>query len=197
MMGVALQRQKEEKKNNLIEAAYGLFVEKGTAKTSIDEIARCANVAKGTFYLYFRDKNDIWDAVVARISNRILLQAKEELESRSLPDMIDRILFVADYIIEYFRKNTHVLKMIRRNFSWPLMFQKIEQEEDSTLLQMLDQCFCSPYLNCYSMEEAYRMMFIIMEMVGSISYTSILYEQPAPIDEMKPMLFHTIRKILL
>ena len=196
-MGASLQRQKEEKKNNLVQAAYELFLEKGTTKTSIDEIVRRANVAKGTFYLYFQDKNEIWDAVVARVSNHILLEAKEALEQRNLPDMIDRILFVADYVIEYFRKNILVLRMIRRDFSWPLVLKKMEQEQDNTLLQMLDQCFCSPYLSRYSMEESYRMMFIIMEMVGSISYTSILHDQPAPIDEMKPVLFHTIRKILL
>lgn len=196
-MGASLQRQKEEKKHNLVQAAYELFLEKGTTKTSIDEIVRRANVAKGTFYLYFQDKNEIWDAVVARVSNHILLEAKEALEQRNLPDMIDRILFVADYVIEYFRKNILVLRMIRRDFSWPLVLKKMEKEQDNTLLQMLDQCFCSPYLSRYSMEESYRMMFIIMEMVGSISYTSILHDQPAPIDEMKPVLFHTIRKILL
>lgn len=196
-MGASLQRQKEEKKHNLVQAAYELFLEKGTTKTSIDEIVRRANVAKGTFYLYFQDKNEIWDAVVARVSNHILLEAKEALEQRNLPDMIDRILFVADYVIEYFRKNILVLRMIRRDFSWPLVLKKMEQEQGNTLLQMLDQCFCSPYLSRYSMEESYRMMFIIMEMVGSISYTSILHDQPAPIDEMKPVLFHTIRKILL
>lgn len=39
-------------------------------------------------------------------------------------------------------------------------------------------------------------MFMIVEMVGSISYTSIILEQPAPIDQMKPLLFRAIRRIL-
>lgn len=131
------------------------------------------------------------------ISNRILTQAKKELERKSLPDMIERILFVADFIIEHFKKNLDDLKIVQRNFSWPLVLRKMNEAQDNTLLQMLEQCFCSPYLSRYTIEEAYRMMFLIVEMVGSICYTSILLEQPAPIDQMKPVLFHTIRKILI
>lgn len=189
--------QKAEKKNNLLRAAYELFVEKGVSKTSIDEIVKNANVAKGTFYLYFRDKTEIWEEVVVSISNQILTEAKQALEKENPPDMIDRILFVANYIIEYFRKNVAVLKMIQRNFSWPQVLKKMEEAQDNTLMQMLHQCFCSPYLSHYSIEEAYQTMFIIMEMVGSIGYTSIILEQPAPIQEMKTVLFRTIRKILM
>lgn len=181
----------------MIQAAYELFSEKGVYKTSIDDIAKSAGVAKGTFYLYFADKTEIWEAVVVDISNRILTQAKKELERKSLPDMIERILFVADFIIEHFKKNLDDLKIVQRNFSWPLVLRKMNEAQDNTLLQMLEQCFCSPYLSRYTIEEAYRMMFLIVEMVGSICYTSILLEQPAPIDQMKPMLFHTIRKILI
>ena len=111
--------------------------------------------------------------------------------------MIERILFVADFIIEHFKKNLDDLKIVQRNFSWPLVLRKMNEAQDNTLLQMLEQCFCSPYLSRYTIEEAYRMMFLIVEMVGSICYTSILLEQPAPIDQMKPVLFHTIRKILI
>ena len=50
------ESRKERKRQSLLAAAYGLFTEKGVAKTSVDEIVRRANVAKGTFYLYFQDK---------------------------------------------------------------------------------------------------------------------------------------------
>ena len=185
IQGQSLKSQKEEKRIRMIQAAYELFSEKGVYKTSIDDIAKSAGVAKGTFYLYFADKTEIWEAVVVDISNRIL------------PDMIERILFVADFIIEHFKKNLDDLKIVQRNFSWPLVLRKMNEAQDNTLLQMLEQCFCSPYLSRYTIEEAYRMMFLIVEMVGSICYTSILLEQPAPIDQMKPVLFHTIRKILI
>lgn len=191
-----VQQQKEEKKLHLMQAAETMFLQKGFAGTSIDDIVRTAGVAKGTFYLYFQDKAEIWDAVVVQISLRVLAQAKLAMESSGLADTVERILFVADDIIEYFRCHIEVLRMIRRDFSWPLVLKKMEEAQDNTLMQMLDQCFCSPYLSRYSLEEAYRLMFMIIEMVGSISYTSIILEQPAPIDQMKPLLFRAIRRIL-
>jgi len=57
-LGMSLKDLNEKmqlKRNNLMEAARYLFVEKGIANTSIDAIVRHANVAKGTFYLYFHN----------------------------------------------------------------------------------------------------------------------------------------------
>ena len=196
-MGANLQKQKEEKKQKLIHSAYELFLENGISKTSIDQIVKRANVAKGTFYLYFKSKTDIWEAVVVQASSDVLTEAKEELDRHNIPDMADRVLFIADYIIEYFRHNKGILKMIQRNFSWSAVARKIGDDQNNALVGMLNECVCSPCLNCYTIEEAYRTMFLIIEMVGSICYTSIILEQPAPIDQMKPVLFHTIRKILM
>lgn len=51
-----IQDKKKQKKERLEQAAYDLFSEQGFSETSIDQIARRAGVAKGTFYLYFPDK---------------------------------------------------------------------------------------------------------------------------------------------
>ena len=48
--------KKQEKRRALLDAAYELFLERGTAKTSVEDITSRAKVAKGTFYLYFQDK---------------------------------------------------------------------------------------------------------------------------------------------
>jgi len=61
---------KEEKKCAIARASIDLFCEKGIAQTSIEEIAKSAGVAKGTVYLYFKNKEEIvfaiWDMIVAR-----------------------------------------------------------------------------------------------------------------------------------
>ena len=64
------ESRKERKRQSLLAAAYGLFTEKGVAKTSVDEIVRRANVAKGTFYLYFQDK----DQLLQQLGNRTIVQ---------------------------------------------------------------------------------------------------------------------------
>lgn len=51
--------KKKQKKESLLNTAFELFLTKGLAKTTISDIVEKAGVAKGTFYLYFKDKYDI------------------------------------------------------------------------------------------------------------------------------------------
>ncbi|AOS78197.1 MULTISPECIES: TetR/AcrR family transcriptional regulator [Hydrogenophaga] len=57
-------RRKEARPGELIEAALALFVEKGFAATRVEEVAARAGVSKGTLFLYFPSKEDLFKAVV-------------------------------------------------------------------------------------------------------------------------------------
>lgn len=56
----------EIRRDELMDAAQRLFLEKGFASTSVAEIVKAADVAKGTFYLYFQTKEEILDALQER-----------------------------------------------------------------------------------------------------------------------------------
>lgn len=58
------RRRKEARPQELTDAALALFVEKGYAGTRLDEIAARAGVSKGTLYLYFSSKEELFKAVV-------------------------------------------------------------------------------------------------------------------------------------
>lgn len=53
-----------EKKQRLLDTAFSLFTDKGIKNTSIQDIVDNANVAKGTFYLYFKDKYELQDILI-------------------------------------------------------------------------------------------------------------------------------------
>ncbi len=55
---------RDERRQSLIDAARALFAEKGYHDTTVDDITRTANVAKGTFYLYFSEKREIYHEVI-------------------------------------------------------------------------------------------------------------------------------------
>jgi len=57
-------RRKEARPGELIEAALALFVEKGFAATRVEEVAARGGVSKGTLFLYFPSKEDLFKAVV-------------------------------------------------------------------------------------------------------------------------------------
>lgn len=58
------QRRKDARPTEIINAALTLFVEKGFAATRLDDVAKLAGVTKGTVYLYFTNKEDLFKAVV-------------------------------------------------------------------------------------------------------------------------------------
>lgn len=58
------QRRKHARPQQLLDAALQLFVEKGFSATRSDEVAARAGVSKGTLYLYFPSKEELFKAVV-------------------------------------------------------------------------------------------------------------------------------------
>ncbi len=58
------ERRKDARPGELIEAALELFVEKGFAATRVEEVAKRAGVSKGTLFLYFSSKEELFKAVV-------------------------------------------------------------------------------------------------------------------------------------
>ena len=65
----------ERKRGEILEAAWGLFQEKGYDKATVDGVIDRAGISKGTFYHYFSSKADLLDGVVERLT----LQGYQEL----------------------------------------------------------------------------------------------------------------------
>ncbi|WP_116137543.1 TetR/AcrR family transcriptional regulator [Trinickia diaoshuihuensis] len=62
----------ETRRNDIMNAAQRLFVEHGVAATTVDHITAAAEVAKGTFYLYFTSKDELLAALGARFGEQLL-----------------------------------------------------------------------------------------------------------------------------
>lgn len=58
------ERRKDARPGELSSAALELFVERGFAATRLDDVAKRAGVSKGTLYLYFDSKDDLFKAVI-------------------------------------------------------------------------------------------------------------------------------------
>ncbi len=87
---------KDEKRCDIALASIALFCEKGIQQTSIDQIAKSAGVAKGTIYLYFKNKEEI----VFTIWDIITQQHEESFKKRTTENMSTK-----EKILEYFNFN--------------------------------------------------------------------------------------------
>jgi AcrR family transcriptional regulator len=71
----------ERKRRRIMEAATELFVQHGYRKTSVDDVAREAGVAKGTVYLYFKTKADLMMQAIIEEKKRYIVNLKPVLEA--------------------------------------------------------------------------------------------------------------------
>ena len=68
---------KSNKKRELIDSSYNLFITKGYDNTSIDEIIKEVNIAKGTFYYYFESKEEILNQVINTMIDKEIEKASQ------------------------------------------------------------------------------------------------------------------------
>lgn len=73
-------RRKEARPGELLDAALTLFVEKGFAATRVEEVAALAGVSKGTLFLYFPSKEDLFKALVRHTISGRFTEWNEELK---------------------------------------------------------------------------------------------------------------------
>ena len=193
-----VEGKKQEKRRALLDAAYELFLERGTAKTSVEDITSRAKVAKGTFYLYFQDKGAVMQALLGRVSYQLLNNACEAVERQTgLETFPDKMVAMIDHIIEALRRDTVVLKFLERNFVWPGLDQ-IEASRDAEPLmrKLLNVVLTSPEMAGRTEREVYQRITALGSMCMSVCYTSVLEGKPDNIDNMKPILYDIIRRAL-
>ncbi len=61
------QRRKEDRPQEITEAAFAAFAEKGFTATRVEEVAQRAGVSKGLLYLYFKTKEELFKAVIRNV----------------------------------------------------------------------------------------------------------------------------------
>jgi len=78
------QRRKEDRPQEIADAAFKMFAEKGYAATRIDDVAKRAGVSKGLTYLYYKTKEDLFKAVVRNVVVRRVDSLIGNVESTEL-----------------------------------------------------------------------------------------------------------------
>ncbi|MEE1228583.1 MAG: TetR/AcrR family transcriptional regulator [Lachnospiraceae bacterium] len=186
---------KLQKRNALFQTAFDLFTNKGFAKTTISDIVNQAGLAKGTFYLYFKDKYDLRDKLIISQTSQLFGRAHEAMAQHKNLSFEDQIITFADYIIGEFEKNPPLLRFISKNLSWGIFKNAFERQIPEESQELLDYCI-SQMAECgIECKQPELMLFTIIELVGSTAHSCILYHEPVQMDMYLPYLHETIRDI--
>jgi len=104
-----------ERRQQLLQAARSLFAEKGYHETTVDDITRAADVAKGTFYLYFSEKREIYLEVIR--SFLTLIKQFVDLVTEQTPspaDYFDKVRSGAVGLLETVQQNRQLARLAYR-----------------------------------------------------------------------------------
>ncbi len=100
----------DNKKERILDAAFDMFKQYGFMKTTVDEIARLAQVGKGTIYFYFKNKEDILITLVDREMSRGFVEVNNAVsKEKTARGRLEKLLETA---FGYFHKNAMVSKVM-------------------------------------------------------------------------------------
>lgn len=184
-----VEENKQIKRDKLLSSAYTLFIKKGLHETTINDITNYADVAKGTFYLYFKDKWDIYHYVVIE-KTRLLFD--EAIIYSDNSNFENKIISITDYIINSLENNKELMILIGNNLSLGLYNNKYNNEEYATKEMLIND------LKVFNkrIKNPDIVLYMIIELIGSTCYNSIINGIPLEIKDYKEYLYNQIRKMI-
>lgn len=193
-MSALLEQKKKKKQEALLSSAYALFTQRGINNTSISDIVKEAKMAKGTFYLYFKDKYDIRDKLVARKASVLFEQAHNRLQEEQIGVFEDKISFIIHEVLDQLAEDPSLLRFISKNLSWAILSRvQITQMGNMDCRTIFDKLIENSGKQYRNHE---LMIYLIVELVSASSYSVILYQEPCTLEELKEELDRSIRGII-
>lgn len=117
-------REKEQKKNLILDCAERLFFSKGYKDTSVDDIANCAEYSKGTIYLYFKSKDEIFMYIFHRAISLMYKMFKEFILKEN--NGIDKLRAIGEANFEFANKFPNYHYMMKLEDSLEINYSEIQ-----------------------------------------------------------------------
>lgn len=191
-----LENNKKQKKETLYSTAFELFTTKGLSKTTISDIVNKAGVAKGTFYLYFKDKYDIKNKLVTHKAQDLFMQAHKDLKKTDITDFEEQIMFIIDHIINTLKNNTSLLYFIAKNLSWGVFRNALNSSPEDSEENFYDMFKDMIPRDSMDDNSAELLLFQLVEFISSTAYSTILYNEPVSLNKFLPHMHNTIHLMI-
>jgi AcrR family transcriptional regulator len=145
-MGIAerKEREKEQRRNLIIDAAERIFFKKGLENSTMDDVAAEAELSKGTLYIYFKSKEDIQLAIAMRGSD-ILKEMMQKRLSKNKTGY-ENLLELAQSSIDFSGKHKHYYEFFL--FLQIARFDQLNIDESRIIKYLIEQSPLAIVLEC-------------------------------------------------
>lgn len=180
------------KQARILQSAITLFSKYGIDDTSVNDIVKHAHVAKGTFYIYYKDKNELIFIILCKKYGTMLneiLQASRQVtlhENRSW-----KLVFV-EKLIAFYIQNPELLKMIHNHASSLIQTKERRNQIFSYLPSLSEFLFLFKKEN-EDLEDTLKRVLLLLEITNTVSYNALFHQHPDTIDNMLPELTRIIQ----
>jgi AcrR family transcriptional regulator len=136
------RRRKAERPHEILEAAFAEFSRNGYATTTLDQIAERAGVTKGTIYVYFESKEQLFITMVRGLMKVTLDILQEMLETHqgSTADLLRaQFSFIYQHIVEDRRRREMARLLIAEASRFPALTDRYQEEVHRPCMEFLEK----------------------------------------------------------
>lgn len=119
-------KEAEDRKNEILDVAERLFGTKGFDSTSTSDILNEIGIARGTLYYHFKSKEEILDAMISRVMNRLVKRAEAIAAQKSVPVLQRLTMMMLSLNVSDGNFEQELLKQMHKPQN-ALMHQKMEK----------------------------------------------------------------------
>lgn len=175
--------------------AMQLFQSQGIESTSVNDIVRKANVAKGTFYIYYKDKRELITQILSQKHGYML---NDLLHLSLLKAQSSHTSWKEEFIealISYYEQHPDILKMIQKHVT-SFMETNDQREQVFSYIDNFKEFLDEMKHENEHMQDTSNRFMLMMEIAGIISHNAIFYEMPAPMRDIRHLLIKTLNDMI-
>lgn len=177
-----VSKEPEIRKQEILDAAIKVFVEKGYDKTSISDIANSMNISQGLCYRYFKSKEEIYDAAIDSYGNFLMNRMLEKIDykSKSLREQIDSMSTRIENYEQVERERPELYELFHKAKNTPIhdrLYLRMSESLIPFITEILQKAIDSKETKITNAEAAAR--FCIYGQIGILRRTDISDEEKA------------------
>lgn len=135
MAALSRKEQKELTRNEIIKSALKVMRDKGIDATQISDITKEAGVAQGTFYVHFKNKDELLNIVLGQFNQRIADIMRETFKN----GYDNAIVKIADLYLDQLVENKELLKTFFDKYGFSIPIESISDGMNPPLLEFVSQ----------------------------------------------------------
>ena len=168
-----LDEKKADKKRRMMAAAFECFNEKGFMNTAINDICSKAGVAKGTFYLYFEDKNAIYEDLIDHCSKLVCDRIYAALYNNDAASAKELMISILDELIRQGKEKNVMFRFLGADLRWPSL------SDDSNDLIMCMKTSLDHIADEDRKQNDFRVMMELLYTYTAVIHASLTRNEPA------------------